>query len=292
MGQLTQTVTNTSAVSASQSISTGVFTTTTQAFTSGQIVQVSGNAPTGFSTGTNYYVLSTNLTSTSCELSATLNGSVIVPSASSSCSVVPVTNVNLTSVGLVDWAFWGGGATTVTANDYMSGAGHTIPNPTLIGSGGSVSGYGGDVRTMSYTNGTNTATVSNNALGIDAGGSAAGIGLQFVLPADTNVRTVYVYTGGYNLTSAPTITSSLSDSSASAQTDTTTLVGANGSSIDGVVQLVYAANSASQSLTLQIYIPGAGYQNVTLQAVALASIASGNTSLPISSLSFQNLGPG
>lgn len=182
------------------------------------------------------------------------------------------TNVNLTSIGLVDWADWDGTNSALTATDFKSGAGHTIANPTLIG--GAVQAYTGDARTKNWTNGTNTGTSSNNGGEFNNGG-ATGNGFQIVLPADTNTRTVWVYIGGFDLGTPATVTCSLSDGSASPQTDSTTLTGSAGTSVDGLVKLVYAANSASQSLTLQFKI-NANTGNVTIQAVAIqSSTASG-----------------
>ena len=78
----------TAVASASQNTSTGLFATGTQAYISGVCVQITGTPPTGFSNGTNYYVLQNGLTTTACFLAATPGGTAIIPSVSSSCNLV------------------------------------------------------------------------------------------------------------------------------------------------------------------------------------------------------------
>lgn len=76
--------------SASQTVATpGVFTTTAQTFIAGQPVYLTGIAPGGFALNTVYYVIAAGLTSTSCELSATIGGTGITCSASAVCTVNP-----------------------------------------------------------------------------------------------------------------------------------------------------------------------------------------------------------
>jgi len=175
--------------------------------------------------------------------------------------------VNLTTIGLVDWSDWNGTSAFAPANDFKSGAG-TLPNPSLIG--GTFQVYTNDARTINWTNGTNTGTSSNTA-GIFNNGGTTGNGLQLILPADTNIRTVKIYISAFSVATAATISATLSDGSASPQTDNTTLTGAVATAVDGVITLVYQANSAAQTLTLQWFI-NANVGNVGLQAVALNSV--------------------
>jgi len=87
----------TTAASASQNTSTGVFATASQAFVAGTMVTISGTVPTGFNAGQIYYVISAGLTSTTAELSATSGGSVLVPSGSSSCTLKVETGIMVPS---------------------------------------------------------------------------------------------------------------------------------------------------------------------------------------------------
>lgn len=73
--------------SASQNTSTGVWTTAANSLVVGQAVQVTGTLPTGFAANTNYYVIASNLTSTTCELSATQGGAVKKPTGSASTTI-------------------------------------------------------------------------------------------------------------------------------------------------------------------------------------------------------------
>lgn len=76
--------------SASQTVATpGVFTTVTQAFTAGQPVYLTGIAPGGFALNTVYYVIAAGLTTTSCQLAATIGGTGIQCTASAVCVVNP-----------------------------------------------------------------------------------------------------------------------------------------------------------------------------------------------------------
>jgi len=87
---------------------------------------------------------------------------------------------------------------------------------SLIGSG-SASAYQNDLRSVSWTDGTPTATSTNNANGVYIIG--VGQGFSFTAPADLATRTLVVHVGGWN--SGATLTAHLSDGSAADYTDTT-----------------------------------------------------------------------
>ena len=178
------------------------------------------------------------------------------------------TAVNLTTIGLVDWADWDASS---TATDWKSGGGHTIPDPTLY-VGGAFNTYTNDNRTINWTNGTNTGTSSNTAGCYNSG--VVGTGLELVLPADTNTRVVYIYVAVYNMTTAAIVTATLSDASAGPATDTTTLVSGGGSLADGIIQLTYAAASAAQTLTVT-WANGTAGGTPNLQAAAIYSVSGG-----------------
>lgn len=177
---------------------------------------------------------------------------------------VDATTVNLTTVGVVDWADWTGAQ---AAADFKSGGGHTIPDPTLV-TGGGFNSYSNDPRTISWTDGTNTASSSNTSGTYNNG--VVGTGLQLALTADTNTRVMYLYPAVFNMTTAATVTASLSDGSSSTVTDTTTLTGGVNALVDGVIQLTYAAASAGQTLTVSWTSNTVG-GTINLQAAALQS---------------------
>ena len=132
--------------SSSQNTSTGVWTTGTNTYSVNQPVTITGTPPGGFATGTTYYVLSSGLSSTSVELSATQGGAVIVPTSSSACTL-HTTQQNFTvsqPAGdslITTWEleFSGGLSTksplyTTTANP-GGGTGAVVGQPVTVASG-------------------------------------------------------------------------------------------------------------------------------------------------------------
>jgi hypothetical protein len=129
---------NTTIASSAQNTSTGVWTTATQSWAAGQAVcMVSGGIPGGFSGNTVYYVLATNLSATTAELSATQGGSVIVPSSSSGTAALvemgPPTSMTYNSVGMTlqsSYAYAGGSFPIVVSVWYLAtpptGAAHQV----------------------------------------------------------------------------------------------------------------------------------------------------------------------
>jgi len=176
--------------------------------------------------------------------------------------------VNLTTVGAVDWSDWSGSSGSVSAVDWKLGAGHTIPNPSVYGATASLGFYYSGGLSRSWTDGTNTSS-STDSGGIYVDGTATGVGFQFVIPADTNVRTIYLYLRAYAATSAAVVSTSISDGSSSTKTDSTTITSSGG--VDAVVEIVYQAASAGQSITVT-YTTSISSSNVALQAAALASV--------------------
>ncbi len=172
-----------------------------------------------------------------------LTGSVSTSSAS----------VNLTATGTTDWAHWYG-------YDHKAGGGSKISNYTLVGSG-TVSNYTDDPRQMAWSDGTPTASGSNNN-GIYIAGQNKGFSIS--VPADTSTRTIKVYVGGWS--SGATLTAHLSDGSAADYTNTTTKAS---DSYDKVYTLVFKAGSAGQTLNIKWVQSTSGTGNVTLQGAAL-----------------------
>jgi len=75
--------------SASQNTSTGVWATVAQSFAAGDKVYIQDATPSNYSNGTPYFVIAAGLSSTTCELSATFGGSVLVPATSVSTFICP-----------------------------------------------------------------------------------------------------------------------------------------------------------------------------------------------------------
>jgi hypothetical protein len=198
-------------------------------------------------------------------------GSLTLVSWAQSTTTVALDTVNSGSAP-DDWAEY---TTSLTPTNRRSGGGSTITAALYLGAG-ALSNVT-DARSVSWTNGTPTAS-GTNATTVFNSNFAANNGITFTLPADTSTRTVWLYIGPYN-TSQMSITASLSDSSATAINDTTTLKGTTSSLNPGVLILTYAANSASQTLTVNIFTQATAPQTVVLGAVAVAVTGGGGNGL-------------
>ena len=181
-------------------------------------------------------------------------------------------SVDLTTAGSLDWAHWGNGS--AQAFDHKNGVLQQISNVTLIGTS-AVNWLNDNPTTFSWTDGTPTATASNNTTGIFV--SSAGNGFEITVPADTSLKTVKVYTGFWF--SQAKLEATLSDGSAPVYVDTS--LGGSTGVVNGIYSLTYRAASAGQVLRLRYtvltdYSPPNG--NVALEAVTLASGA--DTNLP------------
>ena len=163
------------------------------------------------------------------------------------------TAVNLTSLGTGDWAHWYG-------YDHKASGGGQISNFSLIGPG-AASNYPDDPRAISWTDGTPTASATNNN-----GVFVAGIGSGFSItaPADTTTKTVHLYVGGWQ--SGGKLVAHLSDSSSPDFVDTTPQSGSG--QYDGNYTITYHAASSGQTLTLK-WTQNSGPGNVTLNAATL-----------------------
>ncbi len=171
---------------------------------------------------------------------------------------------NLTTLGTRDWTHWGRG--NVYGNfDYKAAGSSQISNVTVLGSG-SVGSYYDPSRSVSWTDGTPTASDSADHAYIWAN-NAIGAGYSFTAPADTTSRTLYIYAGGNS--SGGTLTAHLSDGSAA-----DVVLTASGNAIyTNLYTITYKAASAGQKLTItytkSANINGTG-GSVDLIAAALA----------------------
>jgi len=209
------------------------FTANSQTGSYSVSASVSGASPANFS-----------LTNTAIAGSGSLQGS----------GTSANTAVNLTTVGTTDWVHWGDSALNRKAAV-------TPQLSTYTAVGGAPQIYGNDARSLSWTDGTPTASIASDTNGFYLGGSGAGF--SFTAPADNTTRTLSVYVGGY--ASGGTLTAHLSDGSAADFTDVTAF--ANGQ-YDRNYTLTYNAAAAGQTLTIT-WVMSAGGGNVTLNGAAL-----------------------
>ena len=163
--------------------------------------------------------------------------------------------VNLTTEGNIDWVHWGD-----TALNRKAGVAPRISNYSIVGAG-TVTPFGDDLRTLSWTDGAPTASDPGNNNGLYISG--VGQGFSFTAPADTLQRTLVVHVGGYE--SGGTLTAHLSDGSSPDIIDTTPVIH---DKYDRNYTIPYAAASAGQTLTVT-WVMNNGVGNVTLEAAAL-----------------------
>jgi hypothetical protein len=192
-----------------------------------------------------------NVTLGGAALGASMSSSGVLSGSGNSSTAA----ANLTAEGASDWVHWGDGAlnrkTGVTAQ---------ISTYTSVGSG-NVNSYSPDLRPLSWTDGTPTASSINNTNGLFISG--VGNGFSLTAPADTTTRTLTVHVGGWY--SAGTLTAHLSDGSAADFVDTTVNTA---SQWDRNYTLAYHAGSGQQTLRVT-WIMSSGTGNVTLSGAAL-----------------------
>ncbi len=155
-----------------------------------------------------------------------------------------ITGVNLTSTEISsasDWVHWGDtSATSIVRRAGGSG----ISNYILVGTG-IANAYTGDLRLMSWSDGTPTTSSTSNSKGVQVAGSV-GNGFTFLVPAGLSARTVLVYVGGQR--SGGTLKAQLTGSSTPDYVDVETTV--NNASYGRTYSITYTANTAGQSLRI------------------------------------------
>lgn len=174
--------------------------------------------------------------------------------------------VNLTTIGTTDWAHWPG-------YDHKSTGGSKISNFTTFGPGGTPGSYSGDPRAMSWTDGTPTASSSNNTSGNFLTGQ--GNGYQITVPADTTLQTLILYAGVFS--GQGRFTASLSDASSPDLVDES-VNDVNSSSLRANYTINFRAASMGQTLTVKWSYNTNGGGNATLGGAALFPYSSGSGS--------------
>jgi hypothetical protein len=180
--------------------------------------------------------------------------------------------INLTTEGQVDWAHWGNGGAQVF--DHKAGVTQQISNVTFIGTS-AVNWLSDNPTAFSWTDGTPNTTATNTLTGILV--SSVGNGFEITVPADTNLRTVKLYTGFWYAQAR--LEASLSDGSSPTFVDTT--LGGSSGPTNGIYSLSYRAASNGQVLRLRYTIQtdyNSPNGNISLEAVTLAN--GGDTNLP------------
>ena len=165
------------------------------------------------------------------------------------------TTANLTTEGPADWVHWGDASLT-----RKSGVSPQISTYSIVGAG-SVLSYTNDPRALSWTDGTPTASgTNNNGLYINSLQN----GYSFTAPAGAGSQVLTIHVGGW--ASGGTMRAHLSDASATDYVDTTTTASGQ---YDRNYTLTYNAASAGQTLTIT-WVMNSGTGNVTLSGSALS----------------------
>jgi hypothetical protein len=187
--------------------------------------------------------------------------------------VEKLSNFNLSASNIAEWAVWGQGNSTSLAPTNRSSGSTGISNLTGISNGNPLRGLGqfGDygATTFQWTNGSPTLSASGVFAGIQYNSavvSGAGEGFSFTSIADTQTRTMKIFTTVHNGTAR--VIASLSDGSAPQLVIATNQTGNN---LAHTFTIDYSANSPGQTLNLDFrLINGGGAANAGIQAVTLS----------------------
>jgi hypothetical protein len=158
-----------------------------------------------------------------------------------------------------------------TAPNYLeqkAGVTNEISDVTAIGPGNGPDLFGNAVIAVSWSDGTPDAAVTNTTTGIYYNG--LGNGYEISVPADTTMKTLTVYAGGYS--TIVNFRASLSDASAPPYSnESLSDPGGNSPGSADAYTLQFAAGATNQTLTVEVTCAadyGAG--NVTLIAATLS----------------------
>lgn len=188
-------------------------------------------------------------------------GSLVLTSVTTSAA-----SADLTALGSTDWIHWGHG-TLAPGLDRKATGGSLISAYTVVG-GGSAAAYGNDPKTLSWSDGTPTASASDTTGNYNAAFNTTGAGFSFTMPADTTVRVATLFLGLFK--GQGKLVAHLSDSSATDITDTSVTVA--GGAGNANYTITYAANSAGQTITFTWTLNTGGdvFSNVTVCGATLA----------------------
>jgi len=175
--------------------------------------------------------------------------------------------LNLTTAGTTDWAQYGPAGLTAKAS-----GGHQIGTLMTVGSVASAA-YGGDPRTLTWTDGSPQAMGPTNfGVHIYGNPNQSGNGYTFTVPAGTAPSTLVVYLSG--TVGSATFTAHLSDNSTPDYTQTVPFTNFQ----DLNYTLIYNSGSANATLTLSWIIQSnpSGNMYVGLAGMALAAGSTGS----------------
>ena len=171
---------------------------------------------------------------------------------SASVAATPAT-INLTTMGTLDWARWGGGgniADDPAAYNHKAGVTPLISTYTLVGPDAATSAEQWNAAgTPLFTWSDGTPTLTGDGLGNggsyfpNTGNSITGVGdgYQITVPASTKLQILHVFTGCYS--ALANFNAALSDNSAPPYNDQS-MDDETGNGFNGVYTILFAAGSA------------------------------------------------
>jgi hypothetical protein len=184
-------------------------------------------------------------------------------------SATPVPGiVNLTAQGTWDWADWG--ELSGLGTNYLeqkAGGTNQISDVTAIGSGSGPNQFSGTVVATLWSDGTPDPAETNTSGLYYVGVSN---GFQITVPADTTMKILTVYAGGY--ATIVHFEAALSDASAPPYVDQSLSdPGGNSFGAADAYTMEFAAGTSGQTLTVTVTCAADyGFGNVTLMAATLA----------------------
>ena len=174
-----------------------------------------------------------------CAVTVTSAGAGVLSGSLSTASG----NYNLTTAGTGDWMNWGRGSTY--ANVDRKSGGTLINSVTNVGTGEAHGGWTDPKFSTSWTNGSPTASATNDQGYIWSNG-ALNSGLSFTVKTDGTAQTLYVLCGLNGV--AAKLTAHLSDNSAPDYVNTQSSAGSGAT----LYIINFQTQSANQTLTITL----------------------------------------
>ena len=159
------------------------------------------------------------------------------------------TTANLTGLSYTDWAAWNNVA-SYSPNERKSGGG-TLITCAAYGAATPFASAAAPI-TVSWTDGTPTASSTNTGAVVTTPLNTTGIGYEVTFPASraTRIARLFQFVGDATLR----VTAIISDASTGNQVDSTTLAAGVGVTLTGDIQVTYSAASDNKTMTVRVEV--------------------------------------
>lgn len=159
------------------------------------------------------------------------------------------TSANLTGLSYTDWAAWNN-VSSFVPNERKSGGGSLISCAAFGGASPTASPSG--LLTISWTDGTPTASSTNTGTAVALPLNTVGVGYEATFPATRATRIARVF--GFLGDSTLRVTAIISDGSTGNQVDSTTLAAGAGTTLTSDIQVTYSAATDGQTMTVRVEV--------------------------------------